>query len=347
MKDITPSVSIIVPTYNESDIIGFKLRNLSIAERPKRTQIVVIDSKSSDSTVEIVNDFAKSHPEIDFKIIVEDERKGKSAALNVALRRCDGDVIIVSDADCFWPSDILTKTLPYLADPTIGAVSGPKILLNTTSSGIAEGEGRYLDSMNLVKLGESKIGSTLLFEGGFSAFKKEILTDFDSYQTGSDDCGTVISVLEKKSRAILVPEARFYTTFPNRRMEKLEMKTRRANQLIRLYWKYLVLLRNGKIRNNRRIVMTNVLIYLFGPIFFMLFLASTVILFVEFPLLIASLLLILVPQVGNFLVEVAQGFLVLFLGLWQVALGRNFLTWKKPGDRQLFTQEMLLKHSLI
>jgi cellulose synthase/poly-beta-1,6-N-acetylglucosamine synthase-like glycosyltransferase len=347
-NDYNPNVSIIVPTYNESDVVAFKLQNLSLLEHPKDlTQIVVIDGKSDDDTAEIVHAFAKSHPEMNVEVIIEGERKGKSAALNTALRHCNGDIVIVSDADCFWPSDILQKALPFFADPDVGAVSGPKALLNSESSRVAKGEGRYLDSMNLIKLGESKTGSTLLFEGGFSAYKKEVLDSFDPYHTGSDDCGTVISVIEKKSRAILVPEARFYTTFPNQWAEKLGMKTRRANQLVRLYWKYLVLLANQSIRSNSRTVVTNVLIYLFGPIFFVLFLAVTVMLFVEFPLLIASLLLFFVPRIGNFLAEASQGFLFLFFGLWTVALKRNFLVWKKPADRHLFTEDMLKRCGLV
>jgi hypothetical protein len=157
----------------------------------------------------------------------------------------------------------------------------------------------------------------------------------------------VISVIEKKSRALLIPEARFYTTFPDKWTEKLEMKTRRANQLVRLYWKYLVLLVNQRIRSNSQTIITNILVYLFGSIFFVLFLAVTVILFVEFPWLVISLLLFFVPGVGNFLVEVTQGFLFLFFGLWTAVSKKDFLSWKKPADRHLFTEDMLKKHSLI
>jgi cellulose synthase/poly-beta-1,6-N-acetylglucosamine synthase-like glycosyltransferase len=347
-KDFASKLSIIVPTYNESDIIAFKLNNLAMLDYPKELiQLIVVDSKSDDGTVEIVKGFAESHPEMRLEILVESERKGKSAALNQALKNCAGDVVIVSDADCFWPSDILRKTLPFLDDPTIGAISGPKVLLNLSGSRVAQGEGKYLDSMNLIKLGESKIGSTLLFEGGFSAFKKEILDSFDPYETGSDDCGTVISVLEKKLRAILVPEARFYTTFPTQWAEKLRMKIRRSNQLIRIYWKYLTLLVGGQIRKNGHIILADVLIYLFGPVFFALFLGMTIILFIEAPWSIIILLVFFIPLIGNFLAEIAQGFLVLFVSIWAVAFKRNFLIWRSPADRCLLTEELLVKYSLI
>ena len=347
-EDFGMKTSIIVPTYNESNVIAFKLRNLSIQEYPKElAEIIVVDSKSDDGTVEIVRSFAKEHPEMKIEVLEENERKGKSAALNAALKHCSGDIIVISDADCFWPSDLLHRALPFLSDPGVGAVSGPKILLNAESSGVAKGESRYLDSMNLVKLGESKTGSTLLFEGGFSAYKKEVLDSFDPYHTGSDDCGTVISLVEKNSRAILVSEARFYTTFPNHFVEKLSMKIRRATQLIRVFWKYLFLLLNGRIKNNGNIIAVNILIYLFAPVFFMIFLAITILLFISYPWLIASALIFLVPGIGSYLSEAFQGFLVLFSGIWAVVLRRNFLVWNKPADRYLFSEELLAKHNLV
>ena len=107
--------------------------------------------------------------------MVEDERKGKSHALNNALTQCSGEVVIISDADCFWPQDILEKALPYLADPTVGAIAGPKIFFNAQQTWITRMEESYLKSAKFLRLGESKTGSTVFFEGGFSAFKKEAL----------------------------------------------------------------------------------------------------------------------------------------------------------------------------
>jgi len=347
-ENYTPKTSILVPTYNESSVIAFKLQNLRKLEYPKElAQIIIVDSKSSDNTVDIVNNFLKMHSEMNVKVIVEEERKGKSSALNSALKHCDGEVIIVSDADCFWPSDILHKTLPFLSDPSVGAISGPKILLNTEYSWVTKDESTYLDSMNLVKLGESKNGSTLLFEGGFSAYKKEVLDSFDPYNTGSDDCGTVISLIEKQTRAIFVPEGRFYTVFPSRWAEKLRMKIRRANQLVRLFWKYPVLRFNHRIEDNNRTIIANTLIYLFGPIFFVLFLAVTAIVFVRYPYLIATLAVFLIPKVRNILIEAFRGFLVLFCGILGVAFRRNFLVWQTPADRSLLEEDMLRRRDLI
>lgn len=343
-----PKVSIVVPTYNESSIIRFKLENLSKVKYPKDLmQTIVVDSNSNDQTLSIVNNFVKHHPEIKIQVLIESERKGKSAALNFALKRCEGDVVIVSDADCFWPSDILNKALPFLADPNVGAISGPKVLLNPEQSWVTKTEDAYLNSANLIKLGESKIGSTLLFEGGFSAYKKEVIEAFDPYNTGSDDSGTIIKIVEKNARAIFVPEARFFSAFPATWKGKMSIKTRRANQLVRVFSKYAVLLIGNRLKNSKRVVSQNVLVYLFSPVMFILLLIIAIPFLLIFPYFVAIFVVFLIPKLRTYLFETIQSYFVLFLTIFSIAFGKKIVAWDKPEDRSLVTEDMLRQRMLI
>lgn len=343
-----PKVSIVVPTYNESAIIHFKLENLSKLTYPEDLmQIIVVDSNSNDQTVSIVNNFVRQHPEFKIQVLTESERKGKSAALNFALKRCEGDVVIVSDADCFWPSDILNKALSFLADPNVGAISGPKVLLNPEQSWVTKTEDAYLNSANLIKLGESKIGSTLLFEGGFSAYKKEVIEAFDPYNTGSDDSGTIIKIVEKNARAMFVPEAKFFSAFPATWKGKMGLKTRRANQLVRVFGRYTTLLLGKRIKNSKRVISQNVLVYLFSPVMFILLLITTIPLLLIFPYFLAIFLVFLIPKVNTYLFEAIQSYFVLFLTIFSIALGKKTVTWDKPEDRDLVTEDMLRQRMLI
>ena len=347
-KNYVPKVWIIVPTYNEHEVIGYKLRNLAKVEYPKDLiQIVSIDSQSTDSTVNVIRKFAEDHPEMNIKILVEKERKGKSSALNTALKHCSGDIVIVTDADCFWPSNILTEALPYLSDPTIGAISGPKKLLNPESSCVTKTEDVYLKSMNLMRLGESKKSATIFFEGGFSAYKKEVLARFDPYNTGSDDCGTVIKVLETNFSTIMIPEAEFFTTFPTTWKGMVEMKYRRANQLVRIFLKYAALLTKNKIRTAKALVIKNLLVYLLTSVFFFFFMATTIYLMVKCPIIILLLLIFLVPKVREYLIGAILNYLILLYSIVSILLKRKFEVWKKPMDRILLTEEMLLQNGLI
>ncbi|MEM4713403.1 MAG: glycosyltransferase, partial [Candidatus Bathyarchaeia archaeon] len=330
------------------DVIRFKLENLIKVKYPEDLmQIIVVDSNSQDQTVDMVKTFMAQCPRNNIQVLVENERRGKSAALNFALKKCKGNVVIVSDADCFWPSDIMEKTLPFLADPSIGAVSGPKVLLNPDQTWVTRTEDSYLNSMNMVRVGESKVGSTLLFEGGFSAYRKELLDSFDPYDTGSDDCGTIVALVEKGYRAICVPEARFYSTFPKSWREKIDIKMRRANQLVRVLWKYLGLLLRGRVRVSKRIIVQGIFIYLISPIMFIALAVTTACLLFNFPYLSLAFLVFLIPHVGLYLFELIQSYLILFVSMFAVLMNKKFVMWKKPRDRLLLQEDVLRKYQLI
>jgi len=347
-RDYVPKVSIIVPTYNEADIIRYKLENLNRIDYPEDlVNIIVVDSNSNDRTLDIVNNFAKQHPETNIEVVIEGKRKGKSAALNSALQRCDGDVVIVSDADCFWPSDILRKGLPFLADPNVGAVSGPKTLLNSKQSWATKNERDYLNLMSIMTLGQSKCGSTLFFEGGFSAYKKEVLESFDPYNTGSDDCGTIIKLAEKNLKAILIPETRFYTTFPLSWRERISIKVRRANQIVRVLLRYVYLLSTNRVKGSKGVIVQGILVYLLGPVMFILFLATTILLLSRSAHFALIFLVLLIPKVRNYLLEAIQNYLVLLVSLFAVTINRKFVVWAKPKDRMLVREDILRKHELI
>jgi len=347
-KDYRPKVSIIVPTYNESKVIDYKLKNLARLDYPRNlTQMIVIDSKSADCTLEKVETFAKNHPEMNLDILVENERLGKSSALNKALKKCNGDIVIISDADCFWPSDILNKTLPYLADPTVGAISGPKKLLNSESSSATRNEESYLMSMNMMKLGESKSSSTLLFEGGFSAYKKEVFESFDPYGTGSDDSGTVIRLMEKGFRAIMIQEGEFFTVFPESWRGRYNMKVRRASQLISVMEKHAALLSKNQTKIGKTVAAKNILLYLVSPLLFLLFLTTTVYLMIQFPMLLLIMLVFLIPRANTYLIEAILNYIILAYALFSNLSGKKFVMWEISEDRTLLQPGILAEKGLI
>jgi len=347
-KNYKPKVSMVVPTYNESKVIRLKLENLSKVEYPKDLkQIILVDSGSDDRTIDITNEFVKLHPELNILVLVEDERKGKSAALNFALEHCTGDVVIISDADSFLPFDIMRKALPFLADPEVGAISGPKVLLNPEQSWVTKMESEYLNLLNLIRLGESKICSTLFFEGGFSAYKKNVLDSFDPYNTGSDDNGTVIGILEKNFRTIFVPVAEFYTVFPTTWREKMAVKMRRANQLLRVFSKYTSLLLKGNFRSSMNVILLNLLTYFLSPTIFILLSATTVLMILNFPYFALAFLILLIPRVRSYVLEAVLGLFILFLTVFAIAFKRRFIIWPKPEGRVLITEDVLVRHQLI
>jgi len=199
----------------------------------------------------------------------------------------------------------------------------------------------------VLRFGESKVGSTVFFEGGFSAFKKEAFYRFDPYDTGSDDCGTVISVVERDFRAMLVPQARFFSAFPPSYPGKIMIKLRRANQLVRVFGKYLNLLSKGKIKTSLKTVVPNIFLYLFSPLFFVAFAILTLGLVATFPFLLLTSLFLMIPCLRFYFYEILESNLLLTASILAILFGKKFSMWNPPQNRIYFTKERLVYFDLI
>ncbi|MEM2145107.1 MAG: glycosyltransferase, partial [Candidatus Jordarchaeaceae archaeon] len=160
-----PKISLIIATYNEAKVIKTKLENVYSLNYPEdKLEVIVVDSASTDGTLEVCREFLATH-NIRFPTLLlsEEERRGKSHALNTALQYAKGEIIATSDADSFWEPDALCNAVSFFADSSVGAVTGRERLINLGKSIHTLSEGLYRKFYYTLRLGESKIHSTLIF----------------------------------------------------------------------------------------------------------------------------------------------------------------------------------------
>ena len=91
-------ISIIIPTYNEENVIERKINNTLELEYEGNIDIIIVDSNSSDNTVQIAQKFKT------LKIIEEETRLGKTHALNRALKESTGEIVVITDANGYSTS---------------------------------------------------------------------------------------------------------------------------------------------------------------------------------------------------------------------------------------------------
>jgi len=337
-ENFQPKISILIPVHDEEGTIVDKLTNIRSMKYPvENIEIIVADDGSCDHTLQKAENFVKLNPELKIRIVGPDERAGKSVALNRALPFSTNDIVIVSDADTQWPEDLLQKTLPYLVDSKVGAVTCGGVNRNMGETWVTKGEDTYLHLTNLIRLGESKLYSTIRFEGGFCAFKKKAFDEFDA-ETGSDDSGTALEVVQRGYRAIMVPDTVFYTTFPTVFTQKLKTKARRATQLMSLWVKCSKLLFKRQLLLPKKILIPEILLFVFNPVILVGLMATTAsaILFTTYSLFTAGILLLigcLFVFARRTFIEVFVDNLVLFYALLSVMRGRRYTAWEKPQTK--------------
>ena len=92
-------LSVIIPAYNVSGIIERAIRSAA-AQTPPPREILVIDDRSTDNTVEVVKVLARDIPSI--RLLSTPANGGPSAARNAGLREAKADWIALLDADDAW-----------------------------------------------------------------------------------------------------------------------------------------------------------------------------------------------------------------------------------------------------
>jgi len=236
----TPRITVVVPTYNEEATIREKLENLcNQTYTTSLMEIIVIDSNSKDNTVKIAEDWMRRHPQLDISIITENQRKGKSHAINKAFSCASlkSEILLMTDVDAILKEDAIEKAVSRFVDPEIGAVSGMQVLLNADESREARSAAMYNRFWVKLRIGESAVDSTPVFSGELAAYRANLIRGTRLRENlNADDSQLAVVTRRKGYRCIRVPDAIFYEYSPPDWSSSQTQKVRRGQGLSRLFW---------------------------------------------------------------------------------------------------------------
>ena len=168
--DIAPSVSVIIPAYNEAATIGRKLDSvLAQNYRADRLQLIVASDGSEDETTEVVRRYA--HRGV---LLLALPRSGKSRAIQSAVTRASGAILVFSDANSTLAPDALANLVRPFADSQVGGVAGDQRYRSSADADLSAGERKYWDIDRSMKLAESAAGSIVGATGSLYALRREL-----------------------------------------------------------------------------------------------------------------------------------------------------------------------------
>ncbi|PSP54491.1 glycosyl transferase family 2 [Halobacteriales archaeon QS_1_67_19] len=228
-REAEPTVSIVLPTYNESGIIEQKLDDVCSLDYPmEKVELVVVDS-SDDETPEHVEEYFADREHPDLNLIREQERRGLAPALNDAYDAAANEMVVKTDCDSYVGDDALREAAANLADPDVAAVTGR----NAEVLGGSEVEAGYRGVQAEIQTLESHLDSTLIFHGPFSAFENDAVVPIDPNSL-ADDTELALKIRRGGDRVVFDPAVRYkeasHSEFGKRRLQK----DRRGMGLIRL-----------------------------------------------------------------------------------------------------------------
>ena len=128
MDGAEPLVTIGLPTYNREWSLPRVLESLASFEYPrKRLRICFVDSNSTDRTMQIIDEFVRSHGAEYEGVVVKSVRSNIPVARNIVFECAKGtDYVFFLDSDITAPPDTVRRLLgPFVKDERVGMVALP------------------------------------------------------------------------------------------------------------------------------------------------------------------------------------------------------------------------------
>jgi len=197
-----PSVSLIISAYNEEDVIHEKILNSLSLDYPKELlEIIVVSDGSTDHT----NEIAIKYSNEGVILQVYEGRIGKTACLNQAVPKCNGDIIVFSDANSKYDVNCIKNLVREFAHPYVGLVTGTTKYIKKDANIISESVGIYTAFENFTKKLESRIGSCVGADGAIFAIRKPLYQDLKDYDI--NDFVIPLNVIRQSYRVVFTEKA--------------------------------------------------------------------------------------------------------------------------------------------
>jgi hyaluronan synthase len=123
-RESAPSLTVIIPAYNEGAMVLQSIESVAKADYPHdRLEILVVDDGSKDDTWSYISQAAERYPGL-VTALRHERNKGKREALALGFSRARGEVLVTIDSDSVIERGALLALAGPFRDPKIGAVAG-------------------------------------------------------------------------------------------------------------------------------------------------------------------------------------------------------------------------------
>ncbi|MCX6008621.1 MAG: glycosyltransferase [Chloroflexi bacterium] len=187
-----PSLSIIVPAYNEEKCIAGTIETLLETYYPDK-EIIVVDDGSTDNTYGIASSYASRGVKV-----IHRPNGGKAAALNHGLQFAKGEIFVCVDADSMVGRTALVELVRRFEDPTVVAVAGNVKVLNRNKLLALCQALEYVFDINISRRGLDIFGAVIVVPGCLGAFRTKAIRSSGGWdvETIVEDFDTTIKIFK-------------------------------------------------------------------------------------------------------------------------------------------------------
>jgi glycosyltransferase involved in cell wall biosynthesis len=209
--NLSPLVSVIIPTRNEEKFIEPCLNSIINSDYPKESlEIIVIDGMSDDNTRNRVKEFAKDYPIV---YLLDNANKTVPYAMNLGIHSASGEYIVRLDAHAIYPKRYISKLIYYSQMLNADNVGGVWNTIPGSNSSISVAISLALTSRFGVGNAEYRVNRTnleylLVDTVPFGCFKKKIFEEIGCYDvelTRNQDNELNERILKNGGKIYLIP----------------------------------------------------------------------------------------------------------------------------------------------
>jgi cellulose synthase/poly-beta-1,6-N-acetylglucosamine synthase-like glycosyltransferase len=190
-----PTVSVVIPAYNEEECIGASLEALERIDYPRdRWEVVVVDDGSTDRTSAIAAEYTRPGIRLFIK-----QNGGKHSALNYGVERATGEVIVTVDADSLLAADTLREVAAtFQARPDVDAVAGVLTVANRGRFITELQELEYVIGIHLFRRAYNFVEAVTLVPGALGAYRRKALERVGGFDgdTLTEDFDATVKLLK-------------------------------------------------------------------------------------------------------------------------------------------------------
>ena len=233
-----PTVSVLIPAYNEEESVAPTLDSILAVDYPKdKLEIIFIDDGSKDGTLRVAQRYIKKGIKVFHK---ENDPTGKKgSAMNFALKKAKGEIVVSMDADTFVDPKSLKQMVRFFKNPEVMCVS-PGITIHNPRNLLQRIQYmEYLMGLFLRKAFAS-VNAIHITPGAFSAYRKSFFDKYGGYEEGNltEDLEVALRIQANHYIIENSPDSPVYTIAPNKFKDLLIQRRRWYVGLMRNTWNY-------------------------------------------------------------------------------------------------------------
>jgi len=174
-----PSVTIVVPCWNEENTVAETVRSLLDLNYPKdKVNIFLINDGSTDNTKNVIDKFTE-FPNIK---VFHKENGGKFTALNLGLEKSETDFFGCLDADSLVDPDALVRIMGYFEKDALTMAVAPAVVVHNPGNIVQKAQQTEYNMGLFFKKMLGFLGAINVTPGPFTIFRKKVFNDLGPYK---------------------------------------------------------------------------------------------------------------------------------------------------------------------